>query len=169
MAGSTRVAHASLAATLARSRTLEEVKKALVPYDVTSEVPLNHYHGDNLYVRQAVYAKGSVIIGRVHKYDHVFMLLSGKITIWTKEGKGTFAGPMIIESKAGIQRIGYAHTNVVCVNMHGILGGCSDEESEEVLTVADESAFLEFIGSHTLEMEEYGQITNNICIGSSTG
>lgn len=169
MAGNTRVTHTSLAVTLAKSRTLEEVKRALVPYDVTSEVPLNHYHGDNLYVRQAAYAKGSVIIGRVHKYDHVFMLLSGKITIWTREGKQTLTGPAIIESKAGVQRIGYAHADSVCVNMHGIMGGCSDEDSEEVITVADEAAFLEFIGTSILEMEEYGQITNNICISSSTG
>ena len=169
MANSPNVAHVSLAVTLAKSRTLEEIKQALKPYDTSSEVPLQHYHGDNLYVRQAMYAKGSVIIGRVHKYDHVFMLLSGRITIWTKEGKQTFTGPAIFESKAGIQRIGYAHTDVICMNAHGILGGCTNEESEEVLTVADEAAFLEFTGSHTLEMEEYGQITNNICIGSSTG
>ena len=102
-----------------RSRTLAEVKKHLEPFNFVRDIPLKQLRGHHLYVREAKYPRGTLIIGRVHKYAHVFYIVSGKITIWDSTGKRTLTGPLLVESAAGIQRIGYAHTDVICMNMHG--------------------------------------------------
>ena len=127
--------------------SIEELVDKVRPYDKRTELPMSHFFGDNLYVRQAVYPKGTLIVGRIHKFDHVFMLLSGKITVWTRDGKTTLTGPCIFESKAGVQRIGYVHQNAVCLNMHGIQDNTQIDEfnSDDVLTAETDKEYSDFL------------------------
>lgn len=126
---------------------LDTVISKLAPYDKKGDVPLTHLFGDNLYVRQASYSKGSVIIGRIHKYDHVFFLVSGKLSIWTRDSRFTIEGPCMFESKAGVQRVGYVHANAIVINMHGVRDGVDlkDCDLEEAFTAATQIDYEKFV------------------------
>ena len=102
-----------------KSPTIEDVVNLLRPYDIKDDFEINHRFGDNLYVILVEYPKGTLAVGRVHKYNHVFILAVGKVTIWTSEGKTTISAPCVMESKAGIQRVAFFHANSVCLNAHG--------------------------------------------------
>jgi len=136
-------------AVIASCKTIAEVISKLAKYDIKDTIPLKHTFQKNLLTRNATYPKGSIIVGRVHKFDHVFMIVRGKITIW---GDGvprkTFVGPVMFETKAGTQRIGLAHTEVEVMNIHGIPDGVVVNESnvEEYLTTVDLEAYNEFSG-----------------------
>lgn len=127
---------------------IDQLVKDLQPYDQKHNLPMNHFFGKHLYVRQAFYPKGSIVVGRIHKYDHVFMLVSGKITVWTVNGKQLLTGPCIFESKAGTQRVGYVHAHAMCLNMHGVADETeiSSGNSDEFLTVANDQEYEEFLG-----------------------
>lgn len=87
--------------------------------------------------------------------------MSGKITIWDMVGRRTVTGPMLIESKAGTQRAGYAHTDIVCMNMHGCAEATppSDYESEEYFTVETQEAYaLEMLD--VVEIQTISEITH---------
>ena len=136
--------------------TIKDMIKALKPYDRKEEVPVEHFYGDNLLCRQAKYPKGMLIIGRVHKFNHVFMVISGKITVWSDGERKLLVGPCVFESKAGVQRIGYVHSDVVCMNMHGLQDGVSVDLDtvEEMMTVEDGEAYDRY--TRTLGLDAHG-------------
>ncbi|RLA26261.1 MAG: hypothetical protein DRQ62_00060 [Gammaproteobacteria bacterium] len=124
---------------------IDELVKELEPYNKLSELPLEHFHGDNLYVRYAMYPKGAVVIGRVHKFNHVFVLMSGEATIWTRDGKNRVKAPAIIETKAGTQRVGYFHANSMCLNCHGHESNEDISEPEKFFTTETEKEYNDYL------------------------
>lgn len=121
----------------------------------------NHFFGERLYVRQLEMKRGTMIAGRVHKYDHVFILVKGRLSIWSEEGRKTLTGPCTFECKAGVQRVGYAHDDVLCMTAHGTVNDNRDIDSMwDFLTVKDDEEFklvsgiLDTENSHSLPQEQ---------------
>jgi len=123
--------------------SIEAILEVLRPHDILDELPLQHYKGDNLYVREAHYPKGAIVVGRVHKYNHVFILVTGKVTIWTEEGRRTLTAPAVIETPTGTQRVGYFHANSMCINCHGH-NEEHIEDNKEFFTTETKKQYLEF-------------------------
>lgn len=77
-----------------------------------------HYHAPGLYAREAIFKKGSFSVGRVHKFQHISIMLSGHMSLWTPhDGIKEVVGPSVSVVQPGLYRAGYAHTDVhwVCV------------------------------------------------------
>lgn len=131
-----------------QATTIEDLTALMMPHDTKETIALEHFIGDNLLVRQAHYPKGSLIVGRVHKTNHVFMLVKGKMSVWVEgQGRKVLTAPCIFESKAGVQRVGYAHADSTCLNMHGFNDGeeLTAENSEEILTSPDKASYATFL------------------------
>ena len=70
--------------------TQDTLSALLAIEDLQNRLPQHQRHvdeffGDHLYVRVARMRKGEFLIGAVHKYSHVSILVSGHMTIWTPE------------------------------------------------------------------------------------
>jgi quercetin dioxygenase-like cupin family protein len=102
----------------------------------------NHHFGKNVYVRELPMKRGTLIAGRVHKYDHVFILVKGKLSIWSENGRQILKAPAVFECKAGVQRVGYVHEDVLCMTAHGTTDDNRNaEEMWDFLTVKDDQEF----------------------------
>lgn len=82
------------------------------------EVPVEHTFGPGFYARTITIKEGTTLVGKVHKTEHIFMVVSGDITLVTEEGKKRVQGPYQVVCKPGTKRAGYAHTDTVCTNIH---------------------------------------------------
>lgn len=71
-----------------------------------------HELAGGVYARTIVIPAGTVLVGCVHKKDHI-NVFQGDITAWTDEGMKRFTGHHVIPGSAGIKRAGYAHTETV--------------------------------------------------------
>lgn len=127
--------------------TLSASNSATSAYDVLDRLSLKHYSAGGVFIREAEYPAGCFIVGRVHKTDHLFVLLSGKLTVWTKDSKKTFTAPCVVESKAGTQRFGYFHQNGKVLNIHSLSEELSEDEIVDHFTVASEDAYLRWRAS----------------------
>lgn len=78
---------------------------------------LEHELVDGLYLRRMILNKGTVIISAIHKRDHVWFLLSGSITVVSKNGTEKFSAPWVNYSESGSQRVIYADENSVFQNI----------------------------------------------------
>lgn len=78
-----------------------------------------HHFADGVYVREMHCPAGCMIVGKVHKSQHVFILAAGEMTL-TGDGlpPRRLKAPAIIVSNPGVKRAGYAHTACVCLNVH---------------------------------------------------
>jgi hypothetical protein len=99
-----------------------------------------HYFADGMYCREVFRVAGTLIVGKVHKKEHFFVVLSGELTLWTESGMKRVSAPFIWVSKPGTKRVTLAHTDAIAMTVHEV---CSrDLEAIERELVEDEPAAL---------------------------
>jgi hypothetical protein len=79
--------------------------------------PLQHSFCDGIYVREMKAKAGTFLIGKVHKQDHVWMLMSGSLIITTEDGIKEIKGPVYGTADKGTKRIAYVKEDCVFVNV----------------------------------------------------
>jgi hypothetical protein len=77
-----------------------------------------HHFADGLYARELFIPKGMLLVGKVHKKEHLFFITKGDISVMTEDGIRRIVGPELLISKPGIKRAGYAHEDTVCITVH---------------------------------------------------
>ena len=87
-----------------------------------------HYFAPGLYARRLDRKAGDVIVGKIHKHDHLAMVVSGELTIVDEFGSRRVKGPHVFLSKAGAKRATYAHTDAIFMTFHP-----TDETDLEVI------------------------------------
>lgn len=122
---------------------LAMLQEEQVPIDV------NHRFNGGIYAREITIPKGTLLTGRIHKFDHFDIMLSGDISVSTDTGEvKRLTGLNIMEGKAGKKRAGYAHEDTHWITFH-----CAEErnpeEMYEFLTCGSFEELEEF--NHLLE------------------
>jgi hypothetical protein len=82
------------------------------------EFQTQHDFCPGFYARSVLIPAGTVLVGKVHATEHIFMVTQGDISITTDEGVMRVQAPFQAICKAGMKRAGFAHTDTVCVNIH---------------------------------------------------
>ena len=82
------------------------------------DIPIDHNFAPGLYVRTITVPAGATLVGRVHATDHIFIISSGDMTLVTERGRQRVQAPFQAIGRAGIKRVGYAHSDTVCTNIH---------------------------------------------------
>jgi hypothetical protein len=129
-----------------------EAMEVLMEREEQVEIPVNHFFGDNVYVREIRFKAGTIATGRVQKFNHVSILISGHMTIWTPEkGVHDVFGPSITEVTHGMKRAGYAHTDVIWACAYGVenLDNYHQDEMLDFLTFRYYGDYQSFIEGQT--------------------
>lgn len=82
------------------------------------EIPTEHSFGPGFYARTITIPAGATLTGKVHSTEHIFMVVKGDITLVTEHGRKRVQGPFQAVCRPGTKRVGYAHTDTVCTNIH---------------------------------------------------
>jgi quercetin dioxygenase-like cupin family protein len=95
-----------------------------------------------MYLREVWRPAGCVIVGKVHKREHFYILLSGEITV-TGDGIAPqrYQAPMIFVSPPGTKRAVYAHVDSVCITVHATESRDLDEIEKELIEPDTEALF----------------------------
>lgn len=84
------------------------------------EPKTTHRFADGMYCREVFRCAGTLIVGKVHKKEHLFVLLQGDLTLWTEEGMKRVQAPFTWVSKPGTKRVTYAHTDSIAMTVHQV-------------------------------------------------
>jgi len=95
--------------------------------------PVKHTFADGCYVREIFNPAGEVLVTKIHKKEHPFFLMSGKMSILTDDGVVHLEGPHHGITKPGTKRIIYTHTDCVFVTVHATNKTSVEEVEEEVI------------------------------------
>lgn len=83
------------------------------------DLPVQHHFARGVYARELFIPKGTVLVGKIHKYSQINVVAKGDISVLTEEGiKRVRAGTTIV-SGPGIKRAGYAHEDTIWLTIHG--------------------------------------------------
>ena len=107
-----------------------------------------HTFADGVYVRQMTIAKDEIVIGAIHKHLHVWVLLSGHITVLTEDNIEEYKAPHTVLSTPGVKRIIYGNEESIFTNVHKNPTNTEDIKELEKQIVA-------------LNYEEYEEYVNN--------
>jgi len=84
----------------------------------SKELPLTHSFSDGIYTREIFIKKGMFIIGKIHKLDHTYFLMKGKLLLCTEEGVKEIEAPYYGNASAGTKRVAIALEDTIFVNVH---------------------------------------------------
>ena len=108
-----------------------------------SEVfPLKHTFTDGIYIRQMSMKKDSFVIGKIHKHNHVWFLLTGHIVVVDENNSVEHVAPCYVEAPAGSKRVIYANEDSIWVNIHANPTNTQDlQELEDLIIAKDYEEF----------------------------
>ena len=112
-----------------------------------AEFLTTHTFADGLYSRQMLIPAGALLVGKVHKREHLNIIPVGDITVWTDEGMKRIVGPWMMKSKPGTKRVGYAHADTIWITVHATVSETQDLALIEQELVEDDPSSMYAIGN----------------------
>jgi hypothetical protein len=82
------------------------------------EIEPVHHFTDGVYAREITIRAGTCLTGKTHKTEHINIISSGKIAVWTEDGMRVIEAPCTILSKPGAKRVGFAIEDTVWTTIH---------------------------------------------------
>ena len=114
------------------------------------ELQTDHYFADGMYARVLSRKAGTLIVGKVHKKEHFYIIAKGRVRVASGEDVQTYEAGAILVSKPGTKRAVLALEDSICVTIHRTKKRNLDKIEHE-LVEPDEKAL--FNASNTLKLE----------------
>lgn len=83
------------------------------------EIPVKHYFSQGVYAREITIPAGTLLTGKIHKFEQLNILSAGEISVLTEDGIKRVQAPFTVVSPPGTKRIAFAHTQCVWTTIHG--------------------------------------------------
>jgi quercetin dioxygenase-like cupin family protein len=108
-------------------------------------LPLTHSFSDGIYTREIFIKQGMFVIGKIHKTDHTFFLMKGKLLLCTEEGVKEVEAPYYGTASAGTKRVAIALEDTVFVNVHPNPNNIKEiEKLEDTFVVSSYEEYKEY-------------------------
>jgi len=105
------------------------------------EPETKHYFHGGMYCREVFRHAGILIVGKVHKKEHFYLIVKGTLAITTDDGVEEVTGPYLLCSKPGTKRAVYALTDAICMTFHRVESDNVEDAETELVEHDSESMF----------------------------
>jgi hypothetical protein len=96
-----------------------ELEDALPACEVTHHfAPIDPKFGCCSYARQMLIPKGTAVIGKIHRHQHLNFIMQGQVSVATEFGKKYFTAPCVFVSEVGLKRAVLAEEDTIWVTVH---------------------------------------------------
>ncbi len=126
---------------------------ALSQKEIQEKNPVKHSFADGCYVREIFNPAGELLVTKIHKKEHPFFLMKGKMSILTEDGVKHIQAPHHGITKPGTKRIIYTHTDCVFITVHAT-------DKTDVAEIENEVIAKDF-NDPAISLEEFKQLTKN--------
>lgn len=116
-------------------------QEMLAPYK-QEELPPEHYFAAGMYGRRLDIPADMYVVAKIHRHEHIVMLLSGEVTINTDRGMERVTGPCIWISPKGAKRILHTHTDCAFFTCHLNPSDTTDLDALEAELIEPEKGLL---------------------------
>ena len=101
--------------------------------------PCVHRFSLGIYCREIHIKAGHIIIGKIHKFEHLNVISQGHVTCLTEFGIEEYRAPYTFISRPGIKRVVYAHEDTIWAGFFPAETANPDDVEEKIIckTFAD--------------------------------
>jgi len=93
--------------------------------------PMDEKYNCCAYAREMLIPKGTVIIGKIHRHQHLNFISKGRAVVFTEFGKKVLEAPCTFISEVGLKRAVYAEEDTLWTTIH--ITGHSGEENLDLI------------------------------------
>lgn len=132
---------------MARIDALEDgIRRDLIEVDL----PVTHHFSLDVYAREMFIPKGTVLTGKIHKFENLNIMSKGELSILMEDGSvKRVKAPFTVVSPPGTRRVAYAHEDTIWTTIHGT--PLTDlEEIESKFVAQNDGEFLAFVEAQKL-------------------
>ncbi len=120
------------------------------------EPKTDHYFAKGIYIRTIFSPAGTVIVGKEHKTEHFYVVLTGKVRVTTDNGvvelDAAKNGPQVLTCPVGTKRAVFVMEDAWRMNVHSNPENLTDLDELESLLIVDDPA-SPFLADNTLKQE----------------
>ena len=98
--------------------TVRDVQQQIQDNAELIDVPVKHHFAPGVYMRQMDAKAGTLVVSKMHRTEHMNILLTGSLTVATENGIELLKAPVILKSMPGTKRIGYFHEDSTWITVH---------------------------------------------------
>ncbi len=102
----------------------------------TVELPVKHHFSHGVYARELFIPKGTVLVGKIHKFSQINIVSQGDISVLTDDGVKRIKAPYTLVSGPGAKRAGYAHEDTIWTTIHGTHETDLDKLEDELIAAS---------------------------------
>ena len=95
--------------------------------------PVKHTFAGGCYIREIFNPAGLILVTKIHKKEHPFFLMKGKMSILTEDGVKTIQAPHNGVTPPGTKRVIFTHEDCVFITVHATDKTTSEEVEEDVI------------------------------------
>lgn len=134
--------------------TVRDVQQQLSESPDQIDVPVQHHFAPGVYMRQMDAAAGTLVVSKMHRTEHMNILLKGSLTVATEEGIQLMTAPCVLKSMPGTKRIGYFHEDSSWITIHPTSDTDLEKIEQQVIVPDDEiDQFLASLPNRLKEIE----------------
>lgn len=127
--------------------TLEDVQRlqgALGNFPQLSLEP-RHYFAQGQYVRELWMPSGSIVVSKIHKHQHISVMVYGDTTVYTeRDGKVRHRGYHTMVTEPGTKRALYMHEDTLWLTFHSSESRDLSDLEDELITPDDAATIEKF-------------------------
>lgn len=83
------------------------------------EIPVQHYFSQGVYAREIFIPKGTILTGKIHKFQQLNILAAGEMDVLVGDEVKRVKAPFTVVSAPGTKRIAKAIEDCVWITIHG--------------------------------------------------
>lgn len=118
------------------------------------DVPVQHHFAPGVYMRQMDAAAGTLVVSKMHRTEHMNLLVKGSLTVATEDGIQLMTAPCVLKSMPGTKRIGYFHEDSSWITVHPTDETELEKIEQQVIVPDDEiDQFLASLPGKVKEIE----------------
>lgn len=134
--------------------TVRDVQQQLSESPDQIDVPVQHHFAPGVYMRQMDAAAGTLVVSKMHRTEHMNILLKGSLTVATEDGIQLMTAPCVLKSMPGTKRIGYFHEDSSWITIHPTSDTDLEKIEQQVIVSDDEiDQFLASLPNRLKEIE----------------
>lgn len=84
-----------------------------------ADIPLGHYFSKGVYAREMSLLAGTMVVGKIHKFQNLNIISKGKVSVLSIDGIVHAEAPHTFVSQAGAKRLIFAHSDTVWTTILG--------------------------------------------------
>lgn len=98
---------------------------------------------DGVLARTVLMPKGEIVVGEIHKYESINILVKGELKVWVNGEVKHLKAPYMIKSNANTRKVAYILEDTVWTSIHRVNSENLEEIEEEILVKVDRDTLIE--------------------------